>query len=210
MSDTPTRYPLSWPKDRPRKAPHMRQHGIYKSDGRPITTAVAMDRLDTEVHRLGGRDAMLSSNIELRLDGRPRSGTAQPADPGVCLYFTLGGKPMVMACDTFSKVEQNIAALAAHIEATRKIARLGVATAEEALQAFAALPPPSTIQLPAGTRPWREVLNFGAGWPERMSKLEARDWVSRRRRALAIEHQGDESKLQELNIAHDAAMEELS
>lgn len=209
MSDTPTRFPLSWPKDRPRKPWHTRKSGNYKSDGNPITTAVAMDRLDDEVRRLGGRETLLSTNVDTTLSGRPRSGAAQPTDPGVCLYFKLNGKPMVMACDTFDRVEQNIAALAAHIEATRKIDRLGVATADEMMQAFQALPPPSAISLPAGSKPWREVMGFETNWPP---PGHDKDWalhcIRKRYRARAIEANGD-ADLAELNIARDAALKEL-
>lgn len=97
---------------------------------------------------------LISSNVETRLDGTPKSGGANRADPGVCLYFTLKGKPHALACDAYTTVAQNLGALAAHLEATRAIERHGVATAAETLQAFQALPPPAGTK-PA--RPWWEV-----------------------------------------------------
>lgn len=201
MSDTPTRFPLVWPAGRPRTESWKRQHGKYTSDGKPITTSVAMDRLDGEVHRLGGSGALLSTNVDTTLSGRPRSGAATPSDPGVCLYFTLKGKPYVMACDTFSRVEQNIAALAAHIEATRRIARLGVATADEALQSFQALPAPDHI-LPA-TQKWWEV--FGI-----MREAATPDTIQALYRTLAKRRVHDENLMRELNVARDEALKELS
>jgi hypothetical protein len=58
-----------------------------------------------------------------------------------------------MACDRYDEVSQNVAAIAAHIEATRRIERYGVATAAETLQAFEALPAPFDA-----VRDWRKIL----------------------------------------------------
>lgn len=156
-ADAPQRYPLAWPAHRPRTPGHRRTPGQYKSAGRPINALDAMYRLEAEVERMGGQYPILSSNVELRMDGRPRSDRSAPTDPGVCLYFTLKGEPMAMACDCFSSVPQNIAALAAHIEAVRKIERLGVATAAETLRAFLALPAPEAGPV---VRPWHVVLDI--------------------------------------------------
>lgn len=136
------RYPLQWPAGRPRTP--VRRYGRFSRDGRYISVAGAVDRVETELQRMGVRDAVLSSNLALRLDGRPRSGEPEPTDPGVCLYFDLKGKPYALACDTYTTVAQNIAALAAHLEATRAIERYGVASAAEMFTAFEALPPPRT------------------------------------------------------------------
>ncbi|WP_303713427.1 hypothetical protein [Brevundimonas naejangsanensis] len=143
MTGAPQRSPLSWPAQRPRTPAHRRQNGKFKQGGGAITVAGAMDRVEAEIQRIGGINALLSSNLDLRLDGRPRSGGSRPADPGVCLYFTLKAEPFALACDTYTEVAQNIAALAAHLDATRAITRHGVASAAETLQAFSALPPPS-------------------------------------------------------------------
>lgn len=159
MSDTPTRFRLAWPAGRPRRAHGRRTNGKFRSKdslGRmvDITVAVAMDRLEREVALLRGVNTLLSSNVDTRLDGRPRSGQSNPTDPGVCLYFTLKGRPMAMACDAYYAVADNIAALAAHIDATRAIEHYGVATAAETLRAFEALPPPADVK---PKRPWWEV-----------------------------------------------------
>lgn len=159
MNDTPTRFPLAWPAGRPRRSSGQRTNGKFKKRGgdgwlNDITVAAAMDRLEAEVTRLGGVNTLLSSNLDVRLDGRPRSDRGNPSDPGVCLYFTLKGRPMAMACDAYYRVADNIAALAAHIEATRAISRYGVATAAETLRAFEALPPPADVK---PKRPWWDV-----------------------------------------------------
>jgi len=149
-------YPLRWPPGRPRKQPSKRKaapFGKQGSQGRRVelTIADARERLQSEVDLLRAGSVVLSTNVELRLDGQPRSDRRAPEDPGVALYFTLDGKPHVLACDTYQRVADNIAALAAHIEATRKIERLGVATAAEMFAGFQALPAP-------GSTPWWQVL----------------------------------------------------
>lgn len=149
-------YPLQWPQGRPRKTVAQRGYAAFgRRDGngslQRLTIAAARERLQGEIERLGVFTAVLSTNVELRLDGQPRSNRPEPEDPGVALYFTLGRKPHVMACDTYHRVADNIAALAAHIEATRKIERLGVATAAEMFAGFEALPAP-------GSTPWWQIL----------------------------------------------------
>lgn len=139
MTD-PARYPLAWPSHKPRTSWDRRKVGKFAANGSPVTMKVAIERALNEVARLGGIYGLISSNVALRLDGLPKSGQGEPADPGVCLYFQLKGKPYAMACDAYTKVAQNLAAIAAHIEATRAIERHGVATAAETLQAFTALP----------------------------------------------------------------------
>jgi hypothetical protein len=71
-----------------------------------------------ELDRLGAKNPVLSTNVSLRLDGRPRS-DENPADPGAAVYFQLSGKATVLACDRYVDVADNIAAIAAHIDALR-------------------------------------------------------------------------------------------
>lgn len=211
----PQRYPLAWPAHRPRTSSWRRRNGQFKAHGRPVTIADAYDRLDRELTRLGGLYPVLSSNLELRLDGQPRSGQRQPADPGVCLYFSLKGKPFALACDTYGDVAQNIAALAAHLEATRAIERHGVASAAESLEAFIALPPPAAGAAGATRiRSWREVLGFLEAFPHGLTAIEAMDLIAKRYRRLAgVAHPdngGSDAAMAELNAARDAAHRELS
>ncbi|KIU33279.1 molecular chaperone DnaJ [Methylobacterium radiotolerans] len=158
-------YPLQWPIGRPRKRPEARKVAAFGKMDRgwkeTLTVGDARGRLQSEVDLLRAQSVVLSSNVELRLDGQIRSGQREPVDPGVALYFSLGGKPHVLACDTYRRVADNIAALAAHIKATRKIERYGVATAAEMFAGFRALPAP-------GATPWWQVLGVqpGAGAEE--------------------------------------------
>lgn len=145
------RYPLQWPAGRPRRDRWSRRHGQFKVSGAYVTISDAFARVEYELDRVGGKNAVISTNLELRVNGLPRMDRPQPEDPGVCLYFDLKGKPYALACDTFTAVAQNIAAIAAHLEATRAIERHGVATTAEMFTAFEALPPPRT---------WWQTLGF--------------------------------------------------
>lgn len=160
--EEPTRYPLAWPRWKPRTGEWLRKTGQFKKDGSAVTRPQAVRRLEAEVARLGGKNLLISSDYPLKKNGEPLAAARRPSgDPGVCAYFKLDGKPYAMACDRYTQLAQNIAAVAAHIEATRAITRYGVATAAETLQSFAALPPPDTgaktVQA-ALSRPWHEVM----------------------------------------------------
>lgn len=146
-----TAFPLAWPHWVKRTTNRQPAKFSKKVDQRfgastfkvsnYLTVADARNRLQRELELLGARSPILSSNIELRLDGQPRSGI-EPNDPGVTVYFTLKGKPLCMPCDKWDRVADNIAAIAAHIDAIRRIERYGVQSVEEAFAGFAALPPP--------------------------------------------------------------------
>lgn len=209
MTEAPQRSPLSWPAHRPRTPTYRRQNGKFKQHGTVITVAGAMDRVEAELMRLGGSNALLSSNLDLRIDGRPRSGGARPHDPGVCLYFTLKAKPFALACDTYSDVAQNIAALAAHLEATRAIERHGVASAAESLQAFSALPPPA---VPARTC-W-DILGVSRqtimDLPGRLRAGTINEAWRGLSKSAHPDAGGTEADQAELNAARTAALEEIS
>lgn len=202
MSAEPTRYPLAWPAHRPRRKASARVRGQFgelvddsSRKSKPVSLATACARLEDQVGRLGGIYPLLSSNVELRMDGRPRADRGMPTDPGVCLYFHLKGAPYAMACDTYTEVAQNIAAIASHLEAMRRIERYGVATATETLQAFQALPPPPR-EVPR--TPWWEV--FGVS-PETLDP-EVIQAIYR----VKARQAGTEPALLELNLAREEAL----
>jgi hypothetical protein len=76
----------------------------------------------------------------VRLDGLPRSGQAEPRDPGAAVYFTLKRAERCLACDRWDRVSDNIAAIAQHIDALRRIDRYGVGTLDQAFAGYAQLP----------------------------------------------------------------------
>lgn len=199
----PTRFPLAWPSHKPRTSWTRRKVGKFSANEKPITRVSAMARLERELAALGASYPLVSSNLELRRDGQPHMGKPEPRDPGVCVYFALKGKPFAMACDTFTRLEQNIAAIAAHINATRAIERYGVATAAETLQNFSSLPPPSTAPQTAPQRPWWIV--FGV-----MREQADMDTVAALYRVKAKTAAANEHALLELNLAREAAIRDLA
>lgn len=198
----PSAYPLAWPMGKPRTASHRRRRAAFKRNGGSLSVAAGADRVEAEVGRLGGRYLLISSDLQVRLDGRPRSGQPNPADPGVCVYFQIGADPYAMACDQYTTAADNLAAIAAHIEATRAITRYGVATAAETLRAFLALPDPTA----AVSRQWWEVLGVTA--------RPAPSEVDSAYRRLAAERHpdrgGTDEQMAELNAARDAARKALA
>lgn len=208
MTEAATPYPLQWPAARPRRHPLARRRSVFRTTRgesygtKPITVAVALERLERELERLGAINAVVSTNLEItKRDRLPRSGQREPEDPGVAVYFQLNGKPHCMPCDTYSTVAANIAGVAAHIEATRAIERYGVATVAEMFAGFEALPSPQH------ERPWRQVLELHRDADLTMSIVEERF------RHLARERHpdlgGGDSMMAELNRARDDARREL-
>lgn len=211
-------YPLSWPHGWPRTAAGKRTRAKFhvkheRSAQRPdgsysswsekgeLTIAAAMRRVNDELARLGARGVIVSTNVELRRDGQPRSDRRAPDDPGVAVYFRLGGKDRVLACDKWDRVPGNIAAIAGHIDAIRRQDRYGVGTLDQAFAGYAALPPPSK------ERPWRDVLGL-----HREIVITA-SMVEDRYRSLARERHpdtgGTDAMMAELNSARAAARKEL-
>jgi hypothetical protein len=79
MNENSTRaYPLYWPESWPRTDGNKIKQSQFKD--RSVFTA--RRELESEVRKFGGRDLIISSNLELKLDGTPRSGQKQPADKG--------------------------------------------------------------------------------------------------------------------------------
>lgn len=207
MVDAPSAYPLAWPMGRPRTAANRRSGGSFSTKGRNgpsdhgtklVTLAEARDRLARELDRLSARQPILSSNVELNINGQPRSGRPEPTDPGVAVYFQLSGKPIVLACDSYSKVAQNVAAIAAHIDAMRRMERYGVATMTQMFTGFLALPAPLVVD------DWRAAL----GDPKTLAEAEAA-FRERMKQAYPNGIQGSEARARELNAAIARAREEL-
>lgn len=203
-------FPLHWPASWPRTpAPHRKpakfsgsSYGRGYREARHLTVAEGVARLQRELDALGAGATVLSCNVERRLDGLPRSGNAEPADPGVALYFTMKGRSTVLACDRWSRVADNMAAIAAHIGALRGIDRWGVGSVEQAFAGYAALPGP------AG-RPWRSVLAWPSNLPVTREEIEKarRTWAKRWHPDSGTAPNAD--LMAEMNAACDSALREL-
>jgi hypothetical protein len=216
MAETPNAYPLAWPPGYPRTPKANRESSRFHitlparppaneyqrppPKQRVVTVAEALTRLQDQIDKLGGRLPLVSSNLELRLDGLPRSGLPEPSDPGVCVYFQLKAQPVAMPSDHFLTVAANIAAVAAHIDAVRRIERYGVSSVELMFTSFMAIRGP-------GPKPWREV--FGIPTHATGSRM----WLRARYTDLAKQRHpdadGSEVLMAELNVAYEDAMREI-
>jgi hypothetical protein len=113
-------------------------------NGRKITITSALDAVDDELRRMGcARRAYIEADIDekhIRLDGELRS-SATTRSPGCIIYAshrTLG--ELRWACDRFSKLQFNIRAIAATIEALRSVDRYGCVRDQQQFTGFKALP----------------------------------------------------------------------
>lgn len=138
-------YPLCWPEGWSRSSHQIQSK--FKT-----TFAIARDCLFDEIRRMGGANPVLSTNVELRLDGIPYASRKAPEDCGVAVYFEYKKKPLVFASDKWNTVADNIQAIRKTIEALRGIERWGASDMmERAFTGFAALPDFSS-------RTWYQVL----------------------------------------------------
>lgn len=154
---------LSWPIGYPRTAPSARKRAAFGTSTRrggnswssksALTVAQAVDRLQQELKGFtplgkAWRTECLeiSTNLPMRNDGLPYSNAREPDDPGVAVYFHLDRKPTVFCCDKWTRVADNLAAIAATIGALRGIERWGVTEANRAFTGFAALPEKATAR----------------------------------------------------------------
>lgn len=146
--ETTRSYPLYWPEGWPRAKSHQVKRARFGDHSVAEGRRVIAD----QVRLFGGKDLIISSNLELRLDGNPRSNQRQPADRGVSIFFKRDKQDMALACDIYTTVEDNLWALCRTLDALRQIERDGSPSLiNRAFKGFAALPDPSA-------RKWFEVL----------------------------------------------------
>jgi DnaJ domain len=160
-----TRYPLAWPIGWKRTEPGRRVRAPFstkrrsQTDSWPRSEALSMsdgiDRLTSELRRLSAGAVVISTNVPIRNDGLPYATARMPDDPGVAVYFKLQGKDRCLACDRYTRLPDNMAAIAGHIESLRTIERYGVGTLDQAFAGYTALPSPVAHAID-----WRDVLRL--------------------------------------------------
>ncbi len=192
-------YPLAWPVGRPRAAVRERaKFGRARAGGlapRLLTVPEGRDRVLDELERFKARDVIISSNFS----GMSR---AEPKDPGVAVYFRLpngagaGGGLHCFACDKWDRLADNLAAVAAHVEALRGQLRWGVGDVAAAFAGYKALPAMGAV------RPWWELLA--------VSKDATTEQIKARFKLLASQHHpdrgGNPHQMAELSAAYTEAM----
>lgn len=207
-------YPLSWPISWPRTAGHKREasrffSSIRKSDysspqPRVWNTRIKISMADVtgellnEIRNLGATRPVISTNVELRNDGLPYANRVSPSDPGAAVYFMLKGKPCVLACDKWNRVEDNLRAISKHIEALRGQERWGVGSVEQAFSGYTALPAPGTTSLAV----WWNVLGCAHDAPFEAVKDAYREQA---KRCHPDANGGSHDAMTRLNTAWDQA-----
>ena len=212
MSEPIQACPLQWPPGWPRKSPNERTSAKFRNgtggwaDSRykaaeRVSVTGGIERVLLELDRMGfGRDdVVISTNIPTRLDGLPRGDARSPSDPGVSVYWhRRRGRSIhtrCMAIDRYDRVADNLAAIAATLEAMRAIERHGGAEIlDRAFTGFAALAAPEQ---------WFQVL----GVPVSASQQE----IETAYRRLAMTHHpdrpdGDGSQMARINTARDEGL----
>ncbi len=218
-------YPLSWPFGWKRTATGMRKSAKfsrgerqYSTTGgswlakRAVTISDGTTRVLAELTRMGVSrdDVVISTSVELRLDGLPYSNKRAPQDPGVAVYWRHRKADKVMAIDLYDTVADNLAAVAATLEAMRAIERHGgAAILDRAFTGFAALPSPEQAKAPS----WRDVLGL---WdadlrPLANVTLEQAEQAYRRMRSATHpdKHGGDATSFDLVQRAIEQARQEL-
>lgn len=208
------KYPLTWPANWKRTTNRVRARfnkKVYQSYSTPnsggyyrsseVSIHEGVKRVLSELQSFGvlEGDAIISTNLRVRLDGLPRGDQKEPDDPGVAVYWQREGDKThkVMAIDMYDRVADNLAAIAATLNAMRAIERHGGAVIlERAFTGFDALPSPND---------WRHVLGF-----EQTPTIEqARERYKRLAKSRHPDAGGSEASMKELNAAWESAQREL-
>lgn len=199
-------YPLAWPAGWPRTPTGRQDDARYRfkrpnSTGyrEPWTFVGARDALLEEIRRFGATGVVLSTNFRVNRDGNPTSDRGRPTDQGIALYFQRKGKPLVMACDRYTRAEENMRSLALALDALRQLERHGGGhMMERAFEGFSAIPAP-------GKRSWRAVLGVKADEGLDRAEAQYRDLAKRHHPDVG----GDSSMFHEASDAIRQAREEL-
>ena len=194
--------PLQWPQGWERTPEHKRKATLGTQRKAPGWEAT-IERLEGELRRLGARNVVLSTNQEIRRDGRPYATRRPGADTAAAVWFTLGERQQVMAQDLYVQVVDNIRSLAIAIEGLRQMQRHGGGRMlERAFRGFTALPPPGADgQHENENTPWYQVLGVN-----RRTDLDTAHAAYRSKARRAHPDQGGNNEaMSRLNRAWDEA-----
>lgn len=146
------KHPLHWPTGYTRTK--QRVKSLFKVSGNK-----AQKGLYHELKLLKAFNVIVSSNVHVRPDGYIYSDGLDHKiqDPGVAVYFKWKEKNIVMCCDQYLTVGENLQALNKGIESIRGMQRWGVSDfIERAFTGFTALPEGGVNKIK--NRTWYEIL----------------------------------------------------
>lgn len=210
-------YPLSWPVGVKRTEPHRRQRAKFGAmkqvEGRSWKSKqdrsvnACVRELQLQVNRMGGKAMVISTNIKLRLDGLPYSNPPKIQDPGAAVYFTRNNVPYCFPCDRWDSVEDNLWAIAKHLDAMRGMERWGVGTAEQQFLGYKAL----TAVAGEGEDPWMVLGMEPMGGNLSRPAAEAEVLAAHRKLARTAHPDagGTVDQMARINVARDAALAAL-
>jgi hypothetical protein len=180
-----TAYPLTWPDGWPRA--RSRRDAPFK-----VPPVQAKREMMDELARIGARDIIVSTDQPLNKDGSP-SMNRRWGDPGVAVYFKRKGKAVVLACDQYYQLHDNMRAIGKTVEAMRGIERWGASDMlDRAFTGFQALAAPEQ---------WWQVLQI----PNTASIADIDIAYRRLARAAHPDAGGSDAAMARLNAARDAA-----
>jgi hypothetical protein len=176
-------YPLHWPAGWPRA--RARRSAPFK-----VPPSQAKREMMEEIARLGAKDVIVSTDQPLNKDGSP-SLNRRWGDPGVAVYFKRKGRAVVLACDQYYELHDNMRAIGKTAEAMRGIERWGASDMlDRAFTGFEALPAPEQ---------WFQVLDVPA--------TATLDQINQAYRSLAAKAHpdtgGSDAAMARLNAARD-------
>jgi len=181
-------FPLHWPDGWPRTDASRRKDGPFK-----VPPTQAREEMMIELQRLGARDIVVSTDQPLNRDGSVSMARRSITDPGVAVYFKRKGLDLVLACDQYAMLHDNMRAIGKTAEAMRGIERWGASDLlDRAFTGFVSLPAPEQ---------WWQVL----GVSREATRAEIDAAYRRLARDAHPDHGGTDADMARLNAARDAA-----
>jgi len=196
------RNPLDWPTGWPRaKRRERSRFGVNRS------AWAAGEGLSRELNLLRAHEVNITTNLRVRVDGYGfLSNQGQPPDPAAAVYFRLGKerRPIVLACDAWDRVEDNLHALRLHVGAIRGQERWGVGTVDRAFDGYIALPPAN-----GNGMPWW-CMTLGIDSLDHLTSDDVRTYFRDGAMVVHPDKGGSSSEMDRLIKAREAAMEFLA
>lgn len=131
--------------------------------------------LERELKYLGAKNVVLQAYVveqQIRRDGMLYA-QAQPSRPGVIVSFESKHGPLSYPCDTFTRWQCNVRAIALALESLRAVDRYGVTRRAEQYKGWQALPSPAAATVSPNDARARLRTFLGAETFDRLDIQEA-------------------------------------